>query len=213
MSYPRLADLSVSKVRKIKKLMAEKRKFIEKAKRIQKRIRIIRKSAFSCLSSRHAGGRPRRYKTRIKVASQKINSMNGRFDVQFENPVVKKLTGMCFQVLRFVPKSLKRRLQYNGQWDDVAQTIYTTVVEFFRSKNGNLTTEISTPDYKALMVLANKNVRQTIHDLVAGFGHKASEKYLHPKRMNWIPVSNTGETPGYVYEDDLLDTQDSGHRS
>jgi hypothetical protein len=196
MSFKHLSSLSVSALRKIRKLILERKAILGRAGRLQKRIRKMEKAAYASLKKR-------KYQRRIKIASKKVNSINGRFDVKFENPVITKLTGMCFQVLRFVPKGLKLRLQKEGQWDDVAQTLYATVIEFFRSKNGNVTENLSKSDYKELVNLANKNVRRTLCDLVAGFGHKMTEKSVHPKRLDSIPVSVDGGSPGYVHEKTL----------
>jgi len=203
MSFSHLSSLSLPKIRKLLKLVKEKDATLKRANKLHARIKKI-------LNGDSVVRRKRKYQRRIKIVSQEIKSSNGRFDVKFENPVVTKLTGMCFQVLRFFPKKLKAQLQRNGKWDDVAQTMYTTAIEFFRAKNGNLTTELSNSDYKKLMRLANHNIRETLSELVSGFGgRKTMEKYVNPKRLNKIPMSNEGASPAYIHEKTLYSAGDT----
>jgi hypothetical protein len=203
MPFSHLSSLSLPKIRKLLKLVKENAAILKKADKLHTRIKRI-------LNGEAVVRKKRKYQRRIKIVSQEIKSSNGRFDVKFENPVVTKLTGMCFQVLRFFPKKLKTQLQRDGKWDDVAQTLYATAIEFFRAKNGNLTTELSGADYKELMRLANHNIRETLSELVSGFGgRKTIEKYVNPKRFNKIPMSNEGASPAYVHEKTLYSAGDT----
>lgn len=164
--------------RKVERLKSKRRALLLAAHRINEKIYQIQPKRTNC---KH-----------IKVRSLHEVSETGRLDVKFENAPMRKVTGICFQVLRFVPPDTKRMLQQRGQWDDISQALYLSAIEYWRSCKGKTGTKISRRAYKKIVKIAGRNLRRTMSDLMPNPSRLYHEHSVANERLDTIPVGEMG---------------------
>lgn len=180
--------------RKIERLKAKRRALLIAVHRVQEKIYALRPRRKNC---KH-----------IKIKSLHSVSDTGRLDVKFNNKPMTKVMGICVQVLRFVPTETKRLLQQRGQWDDIAQALYMSAIEYWRSRKGMKSTTISRAAYKKIVRIAGRNLRRTMSDLLPNPSRMFREHSLANERLDTIPVGEMGRAP-YV-KDSFLRLAPSG---